>query len=256
MQYVCLVRYLGTDFCGFQVQPERRTVQGTVQAAAQMVLGCPCRVTGCSRTDSGVHANGFCLTVAPEGPCTVPAERFGQAMAACLPPDVSVMQAGLMPDTFHPRYAALGKEYLYLIWNGRVRDPFLFGRAMHFPKPLTGEALCAMQRAAEALCGTHDFASFMAEGSSVQSTVRTVTAFTIEKEGDLVRILVSADGFLYNMVRILVGTLLDVAVGRKMPEQMTGILAGCSRTLAGQTAPAEGLYLNRVFYPSELQLFQ
>ena len=248
MKYLCQIRYVGTEFCGFQVQPVGRTVQGVLNEAAAKVFGEGVKITGCSRTDSGVHANGFCVTVEPPKGAKLPAEKLPLAMKAHLPPDLSLMSAVLVEDDFHPRYDALGKEYVYLISNSPVPDPFLYGRAWHVPRPIGEEQLAMMRRFAEGLQGKHDFSSFMAAGSDVQDTVRTLWRLSVEREGDLIRITAQGDGFLYKMVRILVGTLVDVAFGRFSPESAPAVLEARDRSASGATAPAWGLTLNRVFY--------
>ena len=248
MKYLCQIRYVGTEFCGFQVQPVGRTVQGVLNEAAAKVFGEGVKITGCSRTDSGVHANAFYVTVEPPCDTSVPAEKLPLAMKAHLPPDLSLMSAVLVEDGFHPRYDAAGKDYVYLMCNSAVPDPFLHGLSWHVPRLIGEDRLSSMRRFAEGLLGKHDFSSFMAAGSDVQDTVRTLYRLSVEKEGDLIRVTAVGDGFLYKMVRILVGTLVDVAFGRFSPEDAASILEAKDRAAAGATAPSSGLYLNRVFY--------
>lgn len=247
MKYFAKIKYLGTDFCGFQVQPDKRTVQGVLCDALAEALGHPCRVTGCSRTDSGVHANEFCITVDCEG-STVPSEKLPLAVSRFLPNDLSLYYAEDCKSDFHPRYDVKSKEYLYRIINSRVYDPFDFGRAWFVPKHISDEDLDRMRSGAKYILGKHDFSAFMAEGSDVIDTNRTVKYLEIVRNGDLVEIRICADGFLYNMVRIIVGTLIDVAQGRRAPEDIIAIIESRDRQNAGMTAPAEGLYLNRVDY--------
>ena len=248
MKYLCKIRFVGSGFCGFQTQPGVRTVQGTLTAVASQLFGCPCLVTGCSRTDSGVHANMFCVTLEPTASVNIPPKALPKALATLLPEDLACMEAVQVPEEFHPRYAAKGKEYLYLVDNGPVADPFLRDRAYHVPYPLKEEALAKMNVAADLLKGTHDFSSFMAAGSKITDAVRTVTHFSVRRNGDLLEFRVAADGFLYHMVRILVGTLLEVGRGVRPAESMPEILAAKDRKSAGATAPSAGLYLDRVFY--------
>lgn len=247
MKYFAKIKYLGTAFHGFQVQPELRTVQGELNAALNQAFGLPCRVTGCSRTDAGVHANEFCLTVECEGG-TIPADKLPIAVSRFLPEDLSLFYAEECDEDFHPRYDVKEKEYLYRIINSRIYDPFEYGRAWFVARPITEEGLERMKNAAKHFIGKFDFSTFMAEGSDVEDTVRNVTALSIERRGELVEIRISADGFLYNMVRIIVGTLTEVAFGRFPPDEIPEIIASCDRSRAGMTAPAEGLYLNRVMY--------
>lgn len=248
MNYFAKIKYLGADFHGFQVQPGLRTVQGELCSALPLVLGVPVKVTGCSRTDAGVHANEFCIRIDAEG-ATVPPSRLAVAVARFLPNDLSLYYAEECAADFHPRYDCREKEYLYRIINRRVYDPFEFGRAWFLPRTITDEGLAKMRAAASCFIGKHDFSGFMAEGSDVDTTVRTVSKLTVEKkENDLFEIRISADGFLYNMVRIIVGTLCEVAFGRIPAENMDEIILSCDRSRAGMTAPAEGLYLNKVLY--------
>ena len=252
MKLFIRVRYLGTNYCGYQVQPNAPSIQGELNKAARTLFGYDCDIVGCSRTDSGVHANEFCATVAQKGGddliTALPPERVPLAFSAHLPPDISVFDAKWVATDFHARYDVLEKEYLYRIYNSPVRDPFWEGRAYHLPRILDDAALDRMNRAATCLVGKQDFAAYMAQGSTVTSTVRTVKAASIEREGDLLVLRISADGFLYNMVRILAGTLIDVGLGKIEPEDIPAITASRDRSRAGMTVPACGLYLNRVLY--------
>ena len=249
MKYLCKIRYVGTHFCGFQVQPGRRTVQGVLNEVADRVFECPVRVTGCSRTDSGVHAEGFCLTLEPsDGVLRIPPEKLSLAMQPFLPPDLSLYEARTVEDGFHPRYDAVSKEYKYLIYHNKIMNPFLANRVWQAPHAFVPDALERMNLAAAYLIGEHDFSAFRSEGSPTLTAVRTVHDCRITHEGDLYTLTVSADGFLYNMVRIITGTMVAVAAGRILPEQVKSILASKNRAGAGATAPPDGLYLNRVVY--------
>ncbi|MBR5144710.1 MAG: tRNA pseudouridine(38-40) synthase TruA [Clostridia bacterium] len=247
MKYFAKIKYLGTAFHGFQVQPGLRTVQGELNAALNQAFGLPCKVTGCSRTDAGVHANEFCLTVECDGG-TIPADKLPIAVARFLPEDLCLFYAEMCDESFHPRYDVKEKEYLYRIINRPIYDPFEYGRAWFLSRPITDSGIALMQSAAEHFIGRYDFSTFMSEGSDVEDTVREVTALSVNRVGDLIEIRISADGFLYNMVRIIVGTLTEVAFGRIPPDKIPEIIASCDRSRAGMTAPAEGLYLNKVSY--------
>ena len=247
MRYFAKIRYLGTNFHGFQVQPEKRTVQGALSEGLFQALGFPCKVTGCSRTDAGVHANEFCALIECDG-ATVPPEKLPVAVSRYLPNDLSLYYAEEAKEGFHPRYDVVSKEYLYKIKNARVYDPFFFERAWFLPRTIDGEAIEKMRLAASHIVGKHDFSCFMAEGSDVTDTVRTVFSLDISKNEDLIEIRISADGFLYNMVRIIVGTLIEVAYGRILPSKIPEIINSCDRKNAGMTAPPFGLYLNKVNY--------
>ena len=246
MKYFAKIRYLGTDFHGFQVQPDERTVQGELCRALAEATGVPCKVTGCSRTDAGVHANEFCITV--EGDFTVPADKLSVAVARFLPTDLSLFYAEECDEKFHPRYDVVSKEYLYKIKNERVYDPFYYGRAWFLPKEINDDRLEKMRSAANYMLGKKDFSTFMSPGSDVEDTVRTIFYIDIQKIGSTIDIRICADGFLYNMVRIIVGTLTEVAYGRINPEDINAIIESHDRKRAGMTAPPDGLYLNKVSY--------
>ena len=247
MKYFAKIKYLGTAFHGFQVQPDKRTVQGELCAALKLATGVQCKVTGCSRTDAGVHANEFCITVDADG-ATVPADKLPIAVSRFLPDDLSLFWAEECDASFHPRYDVKSKEYLYRIKNQKIYDPFEVGRAWFPQRVISAEGIARMQTAAQYFIGKHDFSAFMSEGSDVTDCVRTVFDLSIEEENGLIEIRVSADGFLYNMVRIIVGTLLEIAYGRFSPEDVPDIIESRDRARAGMTAPPFGLYLNRVDY--------
>ena len=247
MKYFAKIKYLGTNFHGFQVQPEKRTVQGELCAALRLATGFPCKVTGCSRTDAGVHANEFCITVdCPEA--TIPADKLPVAVARFMPTDLSLYYAAEASDDFHPRYDVVSKEYLYKIKNERVYDPFYYGRAWFLPKPIDDEHITKMQIAAGHIVGQKDFSSFMSPGSDITDTVRNVFYVKVEKKGTNIDVRICADGFLYNMVRIIVGTLIEVAYDRMSPEEIISVIESHDRRNAGMTAPPDGLYLNKVSY--------
>ena len=252
MKILLTLSYLGTNFCGYQIQPKGRTVQGELNRAARELFGFDCDITGCSRTDTGVHANTFCATVTKKGEGSIATamdmSRIPLAMNAHLPVDVAVRSAVAVEDSFHPRYDVKYKEYVYRIYNSPTRSPIESGRAWHIPQEFDSQALARMQKAAEAFVGEHDFSAFCASGSSVESTVRTVKYARVEKSGDIITFTVAADGFLYNMVRIMTGTLTDVARGRIDADSIGDVILSRDRRRAGVTAPPEGLYLNKVAY--------
>ena len=224
-------------------------MQGTLTALLSKFFDTAVSVTGCSRTDSGVHADAFALTVAlPDGTLPVPPEKLPLALAPMMPPDLSLYEARAVGDGFHPRYDAKKKDYRYTLLKTPVHNPFYLDRAWQVYYPFLPDALERMNRAAAHLCGTHDFSAFRAEGSPTRSPVRTVYDCRVEREGDLYTVSITGDGFLYNMVRIVTGTLLAVATGRMEPDAVADILASKNRTAAGATAPPEGLCLARVFY--------
>lgn len=252
MKLFLKISYLGTGYCGYQVQPNGVSIQQRLNEATRQLFGFDCDIVGCSRTDSGVHANEFCATVCKKGreslPTSIPVERIPLALSAHLPEDICVFYAEMVADDFHARYDVVEKEYLYRIYNRSVRSPFEEGRSFHVPGLIDDQGLKNMDLAAKKLCGTHDFAAYMAQGSKVQSTVRTIHKAEVCREGDVICFRVSANGFLYNMVRILAGTLLLVGQGKLTPEDVSRITQSRDRSQAGSTLPACGLYLNRVRY--------
>ncbi|MCI8497437.1 MAG: tRNA pseudouridine(38-40) synthase TruA [Clostridiales bacterium] len=240
---VLALRYDGTRYHGWQVQKNAVTVQEQFQKAVAAVLGsCP-DIKGCSRTDTGVHARMYCVSMPVES--EIPCERLTAALNAHLPRDIAVYGCQEAPLDFHARYSCRGKRYVYQIWNGRARNPFYDGYALHVHHPMDDRML---NRAAQDFVGAHDFAAFCSTGSDVEDTVRTVSDCSVRREGDLIRFTVAADGFLYNMVRIMVGTLLRISEGKFAPDCISEILKQKKRGGAGPTAPAHGLFLQEVFY--------
>ena len=240
------ISYLGSAYNGWQVQKDRKTVQNTMQDAVETAFGKRFPITGCSRTDSGVHANMFCCTVEfGDIRTSIPIEKIPVILSRLLPDDISVYDACRVPDSFHPRYDATGKEYIYLIWNGAVKNPFLTERAMFYPKPLD---VNLMNEAARCFLGKHNFASFMSSGSKITDTIRRIDTSRVEREGDKIMFTIAGNGFLYNMVRIMAGTLIEAGSGKIAPNDVSEIIRACNRKKAGATAPSCGLYLNRVFY--------
>ena len=247
MKYFAKIKYLGTDFHGFQIQPDKRTVQRELSRAFFEYFGSQTKITGCSRTDAGVHANAFCITVENDN-ATTPPDKLPIAIARFLPSDLALFYAEEADADFHVRYDAKSKEYLYIIRNERVSDPFYHGRSWLLTRIITDGAFSKMLLAKDYFLGEHDFSAFMSEGSSVSDTVRTVYDLKIEREGSLIKFRIRANGFLYNMVRIIVGTLVEVAFGRIQPEEIESIILSRDRFRAGPTAPPEGLYLDLVEY--------
>lgn len=237
--------YDGGAYHGFQVQGDRPTIQKVLGDALSAFFGVRLMISGCSRTDSGVHARQFFCTAQGDIPATFPIERLPLAARNQLPKDIVLLSARRVPDSFHVRYDVLYKEYEYLILNRPLSDPFLRGRAYLFPRRIDEGLLC---EAAGYFVGTHDFAAFMSSGSDIEDTERTVKWFYVEREGELVKMKVAADGFLYNMVRIMCGTLLLVNSGALRASDIPDIIMSKDRGRAGATLPAHGLYLNRVVY--------
>ncbi len=244
MKILLELSYVGDGFAGYQVQPGKVTVQSAIQDAIEAVYGERYPVKGCSRTDAGVHALQYFATFDTDK--NIPVESIPNALNRALDKRVAVLSARVVDDAFHVRHDVLFKEYEYVILARRTPDPFLTARAWHFPKPMRSDAIARMREAATAFIGTHDFSGFMSAGSSVADTVRTVKHLDIIDEGDIIRVRVAANGFLYNMVRIIVGTLVEVGLGKIEPSDMADIIASCERSRAGMTAPPEGLYLRHV----------
>ncbi len=292
MNILLTLAFDGTAYHGWQVQANAPTVCAALQDGMQALLGVRSPVKGCSRTDAGVHARAFCASFHTETP--LPFDKWPLALNAHLPADIRVRRAQPVPDEFHARYSATGKQYTYHILNAATDDPLARGLYHRVAAPIDADA---MHEAGQALLGRHNFAAFCAAGSSTggrpaagdatngadalpsaasrqpgaarrvesgghtaddlntaqdAATVRTVTALHVVREGDWVVLTVAADGFLYNMVRIIAGTLLRVGTGRESSSFPARALQSGLRRQAGETLPARGLFLDRVFYPPEL----
>lgn len=235
--------YQGTAYHGYQVQKNACSVMETLQDSIERVIGRREPVVGCSRTDTGVHANSYYFGMKTESP--IRTEQFLFAMNNALPEDIAVLSCREVPLEFHPRYDCIAKEYIYQVYDGPIRDPFLSPYSLYHRRPVQEKLL---EEKAQALVGKHDFTSFCSLNGKDGSRVRTVSALRFSREGSLVRMSIEADGFLYNMVRIIVGTLLFMNDGRIDIEALPGILASKDRSRAGKTAPPQGLFLNRVRY--------
>lgn len=239
---LCL-RYDGSRYHGWQVQKEDVTVAATVEQAIEKAVGHPVRLTGCGRTDAGVHALRYCANFRSD--TRIPLERLPLAINSRLPEDVAVMESLEAPEDFNAIGSCIKKEYVYKILNSNIRDPFLEKRVCFYPQRLDMEL---MRRAAAAFEGTHDFRAVRSEGTKTKTTVRTVYWCRAEKEGDIVTVSVCADGFLYNMCRAMVGTMVYASYGKLLPEDIPQLLRLGDRRLTGPTMPPQGLYLNRVWY--------
>ena len=240
------IEYDGSRYYGWQRQNEVRSVQEKLEKALSQVANEPITVFCAGRTDAGVHALGFMLNFHAD--TRIPAAKLPLALNQHLPPDIRVLDAQVVPEDFHARYAAHTKTYLYRIHNHPIDSPFDEKYYTRVPRRLDVDA---MQRAAEQFVGKHDFLALCAAGSSAAAhgdTVRTITDCHVTRKGDEVDIEVTADGYLYNMVRILAGTLCEVGAGRMQPDAIPGILASRDRSQAGPTLPAKGLFLKKVDY--------
>lgn len=239
------IAYDGTAFFGWQIQkdPNVRTVQGEMQKAFLKLFKAEIELTGASRTDRGVHALGQRATIVVD--TTMPTENMPMAMNSVLPRDISVLKAEEVPFEFHPRYDAKNKTYVYTIYPSRIRNPLYRNSCELVKWQLDVEK---MQQAARAFIGTHDFKGFCFSGNSSKTTVRTIYSLDVAKEGDFIKITVNGDGFLYNMVRIIAGTLIQVGAGKINPESMEEIIKSGDRSRAGRTAGPSGLVLKNIEY--------
>ncbi|MBQ3040413.1 MAG: tRNA pseudouridine(38-40) synthase TruA [Clostridia bacterium] len=251
MKILITLSYVGTGYMGYQLQGDKPTVALMLNRAVRKAFGFDCNVTGCSRTDSGVHALGYCATIEPknkQNQITVPLDKIPIALNTMLPSDICVISAKEVSDDFHARYNVVKKEYVYKIRTSPIRDPFLSGRVLEYGREISDESLAKMQIGASQFIGTHKFDAFMSAGSKVDDTTRTVYKSFLKRKGDIVEFHVVADGFLYNMVRIMVGTLLDIERGKINESTISWIISLKDRKNAGQTARPDGLYLKKVYY--------
>ncbi|GEC92682.1 tRNA pseudouridine(38-40) synthase TruA [Brevibacillus brevis] len=239
----CVLAYDGTDFSGFQVQPDQVTVQGEIEAALKRVTGEDIQVFGSGRTDAGVHARGQVIHF--DTSSNIPMDKWRFVLNNQLPDSIVIRTVEEVDASFHARFDVQVKEYRYCIDNNPVADVFRHRYADHVRFPLDVDA---MQQAAHYLVGEHDFTSFCSAKTFVEDKVRTVYGLTVEKIGDEVWVTCRGNGFLYNMVRIIVGTLVEVGQGKRSPAELREILAACDREKAGKTAPAKGLTMWEVVY--------
>ena len=237
------LRYDGSRYHGWQVQKNAITVAQTMEEALAKVCGERVKLTGCGRTDAGVHALRYCANFHSD--CTVPVDRMPLAVNSRLPDDIAVVDAVEVPDDFNAIGSCVKKEYVYKILNSRISDPFLADRVCFYPQRLD---ISLMQAAARAFEGTHDFKAVRSEGTQTKTTVRTVYWCRVEKDGDLITVSICANGFLYNMCRAMVGTMVYASYGKLIPEEIPALLEKRDRRLTGPTMPPQGLYLNRVWY--------
>ena len=237
------ISFDGSAYHGWQVQENAVTVQETLQNALEQICTKSDNVVGCSRTDSGVHANMYCCNIRTES--NIECKRLVGALNAVLPCDIAALDCREVDFDFHARYDCKSKEYVYRIWNSPNKNPFLYNYSLHYKYPIDEKFL---NEQAKAFIGTHYFDAFCAAGSSVEDTKRTVVNASVEREGDMVIFRVEADGFLYNMVRIMTGTLIDISRGKIPAGSIGKIILSRNRENAGYTAPAHGLYLNKIHY--------
>lgn len=237
------IEYDGTNYAGWQKQKNAATIQQSLETAVKNITGESVDVIGSSRTDAGVHARGFAANFKTSS--KIPDNKFRDAINSKLPRDIVVLNSKEVPLDFHSRYSSIGKEYSYTILN-RVQPPALERNYVYYYKKHLNYK--AMSEACNFFIGKHDFSAFRSTGSSVKTSIRTVSDAKIEKINDKLVFYVKADGFLYNMVRIMVGTLIDVGIGKISPNDILTIIESKDRNKAGKTAPANGLCLEIVYY--------
>ena len=242
-RFLMTIRFDGTAYHGWQVQNNAVTIQQTVQDSLEAVLKFRPNVSGCSRTDSGVHAEKYCFHFDFDG--KIPPDKLVLALNTKLPDDISAIDCIAVANDFHARYSVHSKQYTYRIFTGNIRNPFLRKYSYHPKFALDTDK---MNIASKQFCGTHDFTSFCASGSSVEDNTRTVFEANVTKTNELIEFKVRADGFLYNMVRIMAGTLIMVGSGKIAPDKVIDIINSQNREFAGPTAPAHALFLSEINY--------
>jgi tRNA pseudouridine38-40 synthase len=244
-----VLEYCGTGYHGWQVQPGVLTIQEVVESSIRSLTQQPCRLTAAGRTDAGVHAFQQVANFITRS--RLPVETFFKGLNALLPPDVRVLKVDDVSRDFHARYAARSKRYQYRIWSGSTFSAFHYPYAWWIKQPLD---LFAMTAAADYLVGQHDFGSFRSANCEARNPVREVIGCGWERQESLLLFWIEANAFLKYMVRTVVGTLVEVGLGKRKPEEMEALLAAGDRTQAGMTVPARGLFLAAVHYPEPWQL--
>lgn len=246
------LQYDGTNFCGFELQPGKRSIRGEIEKALFQIFKTRIKIISASRTDSGVHALENVLNFKTKS--SIPASRIPAAMNSILPDEIRVLKAEVKPEKFNARYAARSKEYEYLIFNGKFLDPTIRGMVWHVRPKLN---IAAMEKAARVLVGKHDFKSFCAARSDDRDFVKRIFRLKVakrkiniwsDKSVEVISFRIKGDGFLYKMVRNIVGTLIEVGLGKRKAADVKKILNAKNRKLAGRTAPAQGLCLLKVNY--------
>lgn len=238
-----ILEYDGTNYCGWQKQPNEPSIEETLESAIKKITKEDVDVIGSGRTDSSVHALGQVANFHTS--CNIPSERFVLALNTNLPYDIAVRASEEVLEGFHSRYDAVGKEYKYMIYNSIIRSPLKRNYSYNVSYKLDR---AAMKKALDYFVGEHDFRGFMSTGSSIKGTVRTITHVEFVEDEEIIEITIRGTGFLYNMVRIIVGTLVDVGRGKIDADSIVEIIESKDRNMAGHTAPPEGLYLSKVFY--------
>jgi len=241
------IMFDGSRYHGWQIQKSEVTVAGTLESALSRLCEHPVKIHGCGRTDAGVHAERYCANFKTSS--NIPIDRLPFAVNSLLPADIAVQSALQVHDDFDANLSCTKKEYTYRIFNSRIRDPFYSGKAYFYPQTLNIEA---MKVASRHFVGTHDFASVRSVGTETKTTIRTVFWYEIEEKGTLLELRACANGFLYNMARAMVGTLLYISEGKISPDELPCLLAQKNRQLTGPTVPPDGLYMTRIWYDGEV----
>ena len=239
--------YDGTRYHGWQIQKTETTIAGTLESVLTRLCGHTVKVHGCGRTDAGVHAERYCFNFKTSS--SIPTERIPLAINSLLPSDIAVQDAVIAPDDFDANLSCIRKEYTYRIYASRIRNPFWTDRAYFYHMKLNTSL---MLEAAGHFVGTHDFAAVRSVGTVTKTTIRTVFWYEVEEKGNIIELRVCADGFLYNMVRAMAGTLIYVSEGKILPEDIPTLLKSKDRSLAGPTMPPGGLYMTRIWYDDEI----
>ncbi|TCO74981.1 tRNA pseudouridine(38-40) synthase TruA [Marinisporobacter balticus] len=238
-----IIEYDGTNFSGWQMQPNARTVQEEIEKGLKKIIKKEVKINGSGRTDAGVHALGQVANF--KETFSIPIQKIPLALNAMIPEDISIKEAIEVPENFHARYHAKGKRYIYKIYNGQLRSALLKNHAYFTSYTLNVEK---MKKATAYFIGEHDFKAFMASRTSIKNTVRTIQDIRLYEQEELLILDIKGNGFLYNMVRIMTGTLVDIGRGRIDEKDLPNIIKSCSRESAGHTAPPQGLYLAEVYY--------
>lgn len=244
--------YDGTAYCGWQWQSNGRSIYQRLDAALSQLFPRPYSLLGASRTDAGVHALGQRAHLLLNAPCNIPLNKLHLPINARLPDDIAVIAARAAPAGFHPINDATSKTYLYQIYHNNAPNPLIHNQSLFVPTGKSPLNIAAMQEALPFFIGEHDFAAFCAAGSSVKSTVRTVYSLELLQEGKMITLRITGNGFLYNMVRIITGTLIEVGLGKTPPSSIPSIILSKDRTKAGRTAAARGLILSKIHYKGEI----
>lgn len=242
---ICLIiSYLGSNYYGFQKQKNVNTIQGVLEESLKKLFNKEINTIGCSRTDAGVHAKNYYCNFHVES-CNIPFLNIRKALNSYLPYDIRILNCFEVNESFHSRYSATKKQYVYKIFNGEVLSPFNYFDHMHFKHPLD---FSKMQKACKYFEGEHDFKAFATKGSSVKSTIRTIYQSNLEKNNNVITYRVLGNGFLYNMVRIIVGTLIMVGQNRINYEEIPNIIKVGERNKAGFVSESKGLSLEKIYY--------